>query len=102
MKLKRNPNRNSDTGHVVGTKGAAKEALLARQSGGMCFDLHPRDSINYIVGTEDGTVHMCSKSQHENYVRDYKAHREPVYRVRWAPFHEDYFLTASADWTCRL
>jgi hypothetical protein len=102
MKLKRAPNRNSEGVGAVGKGAGTREALLSRQSGGMCFDINPRDQITYVVGTEDGTLHKCSKSQNENYVLDYKPHSEPVYRVRWSPFCPDYFLSASADWTSRL
>lgn len=108
MKLKRMPTKNHDGpagGDAArGGKGAAagKEALLSRQSGGMCFDMNPRELITYVVGTEDGTIHKCSKSQSENYVLDYKPHEEPVYRIRWSPFCPQYFLTCSADWTSRL
>jgi WD40 repeat protein len=112
MKLKRMPNKNhdgpGDGGHGGGAKvGKAaatshKEALLSRQSGGMCFDINPKEAITYVVGTEDGTIHKCSKSQSENYILDYKPHEEPVYRIRWSPFCSNYFLTCSADWTSRL
>eukprot|EP00672_Neobodo_designis_P015772 CAMPEP_0174833034 /NCGR_PEP_ID=MMETSP1114-20130205/3992_1 /TAXON_ID=312471 /ORGANISM="Neobodo designis, Strain CCAP 1951/1" /LENGTH=876 /DNA_ID=CAMNT_0016066905 /DNA_START=47 /DNA_END=2677 /DNA_ORIENTATION=+ len=105
MKLKRAPSSGDSGGQsaaIPGKGGAPKEALLARQSGGMCFDMHPRESITYVVGTEDGTIHKCSKSQNENYVSTYKPHGEPVYRIRWNQFCPDYFLTGSADWTSRL
>ena len=110
MKLKRMPNKNhegagAEGGASKGGKGAAaphKEALLSRQSGGMCFDINPKEAITYVVGTEDGTIHKCSKSQSENYIMDYKPHEEPVYRIRWSPFCSGYFLTCSADWTSRL
>ena len=101
MKLKRIPNRNNE-GTMYSNKGAGKEAMLSRQSGGMCFDINPKEPITYVVGTEDGTIHKCSKSQNENYILDYKPHEEPVYRVRWSPFCPDYFLSCSADWTSRL
>lgn len=88
------------------SKGAAKattrEALLARQSGGMCFDMNPEDPMLYVVGTEDGTISKCTKSKDDNSILDYSPHAEPVYRVRWSPFNSNYFLTCSADWTSRL
>ncbi|KAG8345412.1 hypothetical protein ERJ75_000381000 [Trypanosoma vivax] len=78
------------------------DALFSRQCGGMCFDVHPADSTMYIVGTEDGSIHQCSKSQTENYELDYAAHSELVYRIRWSPYSDNYFLTCSADWSSRL
>ncbi|CAJ1035560.1 hypothetical protein Q4I30_007165 [Leishmania utingensis] len=85
-----------------GGGGAAEEAILSRQCGGMCFDTCPSDTAVYIVGTEDGSVLQCSKSQTENYDLEYEPHSDLVYRVRWSPYSAAYFLTCSADWTSRL
>eukprot|EP01065_Artemidia_motanka_P052322 TRINITY_DN9422_c0_g1_i1.p1 TRINITY_DN9422_c0_g1~~TRINITY_DN9422_c0_g1_i1.p1 ORF type:complete len:852 (+),score=295.52 TRINITY_DN9422_c0_g1_i1:72-2627(+) len=93
-------------GEAAAGTAAAKggEAMLSRQSGGMCFDFNPSEPIQYIVGTEDGTVHKCNTTNQEQYIPpDYAGHNgEPVYRVRWSPFCHEYFLTCSADWTARL
>lgn len=79
------------------------EAMLSRQSGGMCFDFNPQEPIQYIVGTEDGTVHKCNTTQEQYIPPDFVGHGgEPVYRVRYSPFCSEYFLTCSADWTTRL
>lgn len=113
MKLKRMPTKNNEPPAanpnrpgMAGKSGAGttttREALLSRQSGGMCFDMNPKELITYVVGTEDGTLHKCSKSQSENYLLDFKPHEEPVYRIRWSPYCSQYFLTCSADWTSRL
>ena len=86
-----------------GSQGQGKgEALLSRQSGGMCTDFNPSEPIMYVVGTEDGTIHKCNTSNQEQYIQDYAGHSDPVYRVRWHPFCPDYFLSCSADWTARL
>eukprot|EP00659_Diplonema_papillatum_P013161 gene13161-20322_t len=78
------------------------DALLSRQSGGMCLDFNPAEPIMYVVGTEDGTIHKCNTSNQEHYIQDYAGHNDPVYRVRWHPFSSDYFLSCSADWTAKL
>lgn len=83
-------------------RGATKEAVLSRQCGGMCFDICPTDSAIYVVGTEDGSVFQCNKSQTESYDLDYTPHAELVYRIRWSPYSPLFFLTCSADWTTRL
>ncbi|EKG08452.1 dynein intermediate chain, putative [Trypanosoma cruzi] len=79
-----------------------RDALFSRQCGGMCMDVSPADGTVYVVGTEDGSVHQCNKSQTENYELDYAPHSELVYRVRWSPYSDEYFLTCSADWSSRL
>eukprot|EP00756_Hemistasia_phaeocysticola_P032464 Hpha_TRINITY_DN16408_c4_g1::TRINITY_DN16408_c4_g1_i1::g.159377::m.159377 len=93
-------------GEAATGTAAAKggEAMLSRQSGGMCFDFNPSEPIQYIVGTEDGTVHKCNTTNQEQYIPpDFQGHGgEPVYRTRYSPFCNEYFLTCSADWTTRL
>eukprot|EP01064_Diplonema_japonicum_P019151 TRINITY_DN2784_c0_g1_i2.p1 TRINITY_DN2784_c0_g1~~TRINITY_DN2784_c0_g1_i2.p1 ORF type:complete len:839 (+),score=212.43 TRINITY_DN2784_c0_g1_i2:750-3266(+) len=98
MRLKRSQNDS----HSQNTGGNKGEALLSRQSGGMCLDFNPTEPIMYVVGTEDGTIHKCNTSNQEQYIQDYSGHSDPVYRVRWHPFCSDYFLSCSADWTARL
>ncbi|ESL11895.1 dynein intermediate chain [Trypanosoma rangeli SC58] len=78
------------------------DALFSRQCGGMCLDVSPADGTVYVVGTEDGSIHQCNKSQTETYELDYAAHSELVYRVRWSPYSDAFFLTCSADWSSRL
>ena len=86
------------------SSGAApmKEPIVSRRAPGMCFDFHPHDGGTYLVGTEDGGVHRCSVSDAEQYAASYHGHGGPVYAVRWAPFADRLFLTASADGTARL
>ena len=56
----------------------------------------------YLVATEEGTVHRCSKSYAEQYLDSYFGHSGPIYKVRCNPFFSDVFLTCSADWSCKL
>eukprot|EP01059_Diplonema_ambulator_P010989 TRINITY_DN20982_c0_g1_i2.p1 TRINITY_DN20982_c0_g1~~TRINITY_DN20982_c0_g1_i2.p1 ORF type:complete len:848 (+),score=323.11 TRINITY_DN20982_c0_g1_i2:33-2546(+) len=100
MRLKRTQNDSAHSQNAAaGNKG---EALLSRQSGGMCLDFNPTEPIMYVVGTEDGTIHKCNTSNQEQYIQDFTGHSDPVYRVRWHPFCSDYFMSCSADWTARL
>lgn len=94
-------NRKKGEGGAGGV-GRTKEAVLSRQCGGMCFDVCPTDSAIYVVGTEDGSVYQCNKSQTESYDLDYAPHAELVYRIRWSPYSPLFFLTCSADWTTRV
>jgi dynein intermediate chain 1, axonemal len=56
----------------------------------------------YIVGTEEGTVHKCSKAYSSEYLSTYSGHNMAVYSVKWNRIHEDVFLSASADWTVKM
>ncbi|KFV62278.1 WD repeat-containing protein 78, partial [Dryobates pubescens] len=81
-----------------GEKGRKSEALLSREVPGMCFDFHPKDTNVYLVGTEEGHIHLCSRSCDEWFLETYRGHKAPVYKVAWNPFSTDMFLSCSADW----
>ncbi|TPX30656.1 hypothetical protein SeMB42_g07886 [Synchytrium endobioticum] len=85
-----------------GSLPTRNSGFMARHSGGLCFDFHPVDNNMYIVGTEDGCLHKCSTSYHEQYLATFSGHQGPVYRVRWSPFLPSAFISCSADWTVRL
>jgi dynein intermediate chain 1 len=72
--------------------------------GGLCMDFSKavnEDHI-YLVGTEEGTVHRCSKAYGSDYLSTYAGHSMPVYSVRWNGLHPRMFLSASADWSVKL
>uniref|UniRef100_A0A8B9TR39 Dynein axonemal intermediate chain 4 n=1 Tax=Anas platyrhynchos TaxID=8839 RepID=A0A8B9TR39_ANAPL len=68
----------------------------------MCFDFHPKDTNFYLAGTEEGLIHKCSCSYHQQFLETYKGHKGPVYKVAWNPFSTDMFLSCSADWSIKL
>ncbi|NXI59875.1 WDR78 protein, partial [Chloroceryle aenea] len=87
---------------LPGGKERKSEALLSRQAAGMCFDFHPKDTNFYLTGTEEGHIHLCSSSCNEQFLRPYRGHKGPVYKVTWNPFSTDMFLSCSADWSIIL
>jgi dynein intermediate chain 1 len=56
----------------------------------------------YLVGTEEGLVHSCSKAYGSDYLATWPAHSLAVYSVRWNPLHHSVFLSASVDWSVKL
>lgn len=56
----------------------------------------------YLVGTEEGVVHKCSKAYSSQYLSTYMAHHLSVYAVKWNYLHHKIFLSASADWSVKL
>jgi dynein intermediate chain 1, axonemal len=63
-----------------------------------------KDNLNpniYIVGTEEGFVHECSKAYTTQYLNTYKAHDMSVYSAKWNNYC-NVFLTAGADWTVKV
>lgn len=56
----------------------------------------------FVVGTEEGRIHKCSKAYNGQYLETYEGHNLSVYSLRWNLHHPKVFLSASADWTVRL
>lgn len=62
----------------------------------------PGQESIYLVGTEEGAIHRCSKAYSSQYLSTYVAHHLAVYAVHWNHIHPNMFLSASADWTIKL
>lgn len=56
----------------------------------------------FLVGTEEGKIHKCSKAYSGQYLFTWDAHDLPVYTVQWNKKHPNTFLSCSADWTVKL
>ncbi|EFJ48219.1 hypothetical protein VOLCADRAFT_81277 [Volvox carteri f. nagariensis] len=73
-------------------------------AGGCCMDFckMPGQESIYLVGTEEGAIHRCSKAYSSQYLSTYVAHHLAVYAVSWNHIHPNMFLSSSADWTIKL
>ncbi|KAL9656610.1 hypothetical protein ABK040_002883 [Willaertia magna] len=78
------------------------ENFLIAYSGGTCMDFNPKMPHLFVVGTEEGKIHLCSKAYNSQYLRTYEGHNMNVYSLKWNHFHPNVFLSASADWTVKL
>lgn len=91
---------------LMGSPGTGEEdeTSLAGLAGGLCFDFHSHSDHShlFLVGTEEGRIHKCSKAFSGQYLETYEGHSMAVYSIRWNPFHEKIFISASADWTVKL
>jgi len=79
-----------------------KETFLYGLAGGMCFDFNTFKSHLFLVGTEEGRIHLCSKAYSGQYLETYEGHYLAVYAVKWNKWHPDIFISCSADWTIKL
>ena len=79
-----------------------KETFLYGLAGGMCFDFNPIETHKFIVGTEEGKIHLCSKTYAGQYQMTYTGHFLAVYSVKWNKYHPRVFLSCSADWTIKM
>ncbi len=75
---------------------------LSGLASGCCFDFNKKSEHLYLVGTEEGKIHKCSKAYSGQYLQTYEGHHMAVYAVRWNPYHPNVFLSCSADWTVKL
>jgi len=82
--------------------GDADATDLFGLAGGCCFDFSSHSSHLFLVGTEEGKIHKCSKAYNAEYLETYDGHTMAVYTVRWSTFNENVFLSCSADWTIKL
>lgn len=68
-------------------------------AGGLCFDFHATKDHLYLIGTEEGRIHMASTAYSGQYLETFSGHHLAVYTLRWNRFHPDVFISCSADWT---
>merc|ERR1712066_559510 len=88
--------------NTTGSNGEDDETSLAGLAGGLCFDFNRHSEHLFLVGTEEGRIHKCSKAFSGQYLETYEGHSMAVYTVRWNPWHSNIFLSASADWTVKM
>lgn len=69
---------------------------------GTSFDFHKKIDYLFLVGTEEGKIHKCSKAYSSQFLDTINAHHMAVDAVRWNPFHPDIFISCSADWTVKI
>lgn len=82
--------------------GDEEDTGLTGLAGGLCFDFHKTNEDLFLIGTEEGRIHKCSKSYSGQYLDTYEGHSMAVYTVRWNTFHSNIFISSSADWTVKL
>lgn len=79
-----------------------EETSLTGLAGGCCFDFNRHSEHLFIVGTEEGRIHKCSKAYSGQYLETYDGHHMAVYAVKWNTYHPRVFLSCSADWTVKM
>ena len=69
---------------------------------GTCFDFHKKTDYLFLVGTEEGKIHKCSKAYSSQFLDTFEAHHMAVYKVLWNTFHPKIFMSCSADWSVKI
>lgn len=81
---------------------ASEEAAITGLASGCCFDFNQKHDHLFLAGTEEGNIYKCSKSYSGQYLQTYSGHHMAIYAVQWNEFHEDMFISCSADWTVKV
>ena len=68
----------------------------------LCLQKHPVNPDVYLVGTDEGCVHICSTNFPHQHIGVLQVHRFGVYSIDFSPFSPKIFLTAGSDWTIRI
>ena len=87
---------------VPSANSHSEEATITGLASGCCFDFNRKHDHLFLVGTEEGNIYKCSKSYSGQYLQTYSGHHMAVYAVQWNKFHEDIFISCSADWTVKV
>uniref|UniRef100_A0A7N8X7Y7 Dynein axonemal intermediate chain 1 n=1 Tax=Mastacembelus armatus TaxID=205130 RepID=A0A7N8X7Y7_9TELE len=69
---------------------------------GTSFDFHKQIDYLFLVGTEEGKIHKCSKTYSSQFLETYNAHSMAVDTVKWNHFHPKVFISCSSDWTVKI
>nr|XP_058958080.1 dynein intermediate chain 2, ciliary-like isoform X2 [Pocillopora verrucosa] len=83
-------------------EGEGDNTQLPSLGCGTAFDFHKTMDYMFLVGTEEGKIHKCSKTYSSQFLETYDAHHMAVYSVKWNHFHPKIFISCSADWTVKI
>ena len=75
-----------------------EQPALSGLAGGSSFDFNTKLDNLFLVGTEEGNIHSCSKAYSGQYIKSYDGHHMGVHAIQWNPFHEDIFISYSAEY----
>ena len=70
--------------------------------GGTALAFKPDNISEYLVGTEEGSVHLCSTEYGNRHLRSYTAHHSPVATIQWNTFLPDTFITSAAEFLIKI
>ncbi|KAF3689599.1 Dynein intermediate chain 1, axonemal Axonemal dynein intermediate chain 1 [Channa argus] len=91
---------------TLSLSGSVSEGLEGMQQHstacGTSFDFHKQIDYLFLVGTEEGKIHKCSKTYSSQFLETYDAHSMAVDTVKWNNFHPKVFISCSSDWTVKI
>ena len=70
--------------------------------GGTALAFKPDNETEYLIGTEEGMIHLCSTEYASQYLRSYQAHHAPVNSIQWSTFLPDVFISCAAEFVVKI
>ena len=81
------------------TAPARSEELRACLTDGVkCISFKPDLDKYFLVGTEEGDIHLCSVDYSSQFLKTYHAHVTPVNNIVWNPFYNNLFLSCASEY----
>ncbi|GAB1606688.1 dynein intermediate chain 2, ciliary-like [Argonauta hians] len=66
------------------------------------ISFHRKIKHIYLLATQTGKVHLCSKRINKEVINTIDAHSMGVNKVEWNAYHPDVFITCSNDWSVKI
>ncbi|CAL6052872.1 Dynein_intermediate chain [Hexamita inflata] len=85
---------------LVQNQKNSRMTIIRKLSAGLSVDF--LDSTNYLVSGDDALIRKASRSYSEQTLMQYSGHLSSVYKVRVNQSVPKFFLSASADRTCKV
>lgn len=81
---------------------ASTPQSLIGNASGTAFDLHPTSTNLFVIATDTGLIELYRHEFHVSVVKQFIGHTMAVYALQWNPFAPTVFISACADWSCRV
>ena len=75
------------------SEGAGEKLL----DGARAIAFKPDNPDMFLVGTEEGHIHLATVEYASEYVASYYGHTMPINRLAWNPFLPDIFVSCAAE-----
>ena len=69
---------------------------------GRALSFKPDDDSIYLVGTDEGQIHLCTTEYASQFLNTYEAHNTPIYNIQWNTFLPNIFITCAAEWGIKI
>ena len=78
----------SSSGSAASSSSSSRKQVIPAIPGleaGVCVDFNKHSDHLFIVGTEEGHIHKCSKAYSGQYLQSFTGHDMTVYSLQWNP-----------------